>query len=103
MQLYIYDRWGTKIYESNNTGCVWSPTCDDGTYFYVLTYNADCDTGNEGKTLKGFFTVYFITETVPLKSCSLFFSSLNCTFQTYTPSCTTSPPLPLKVPSQPFS
>jgi gliding motility-associated-like protein len=57
MQLYIYDRWGTKIYESNNTGCVWSPTCDDGTYFYVLTYNADCDTGNEGKTLKGFFTV----------------------------------------------
>ncbi len=57
MQLYIYDRWGTKIYESNDTRCIWSPTCDDGTYFYILTYNADCDNNNETKTLKGFFTI----------------------------------------------
>ena len=57
MQLYIYDRWGTKIYESNDTRCVWSPTCDDGTYFYVLTYNANCDVSGTNRTLKGFFTV----------------------------------------------
>jgi gliding motility-associated-like protein len=57
MQLYIYNRWGTKIYDSNNPNCVWQPTCDDGTYFYVITYTADCDVSGTTKTLKGFITV----------------------------------------------
>ncbi len=55
MQLYIYDRWGTKIFDSNNPNCVWQPTCDDGTYFYVITYTADCDVSGTTKTLKGFY------------------------------------------------
>lgn len=57
MQLDIYNRWGTKIFESSNPNCTWLPTCDDGTYFYVLAYTADCDVGGTTKTLKGFFTI----------------------------------------------
>jgi len=57
MQLAIYNRWGTKIFESSNPQCVWNPTCDDGTYFFIIEYRADCDTTQETKTIKSFFTV----------------------------------------------
>lgn len=57
MQLDIYDRWGVKIFESNDPKAVWSPTCTDGTYFYIILYNTDCDFVPENKTQKGFFTV----------------------------------------------
>lgn len=57
LQLDIYDRWGTKIFESIDPNCIWKPTCDDGTYFYVAAYTADCDPNQKIKTLKGFFTV----------------------------------------------
>ncbi len=57
MQLDIYNRWGNKIFESNNPNSTWQPTCDDGTYFYILAYSADCDPNQQTKTLKGFFTI----------------------------------------------
>ena len=57
LQLEIYDRWGKKIFESNDPKCVWNPTCDDGTYFYVAVYSADCDVNQTTKTIKGFFTI----------------------------------------------
>lgn len=57
MQLEIYNRWGIKILESNNPAYIWKPTnIDDGTYFYVIQYQIDCDGNTQGKTLKGFIT-----------------------------------------------
>jgi hypothetical protein len=43
--LVIYDRWGVKVFESDNTAYDWNghlnntgDECPDGTYFYVLNY-----------------------------------------------------------------
>ena len=57
MQLTIYDRWGIKIFESSDPKCIWTPTCNDGTYFYVISCTTACSTNKETKTLKGFFTI----------------------------------------------
>ncbi len=57
MQLDIYDRWGVKLFESNDPKAIWSPTCNDGTCFYIISYNTDCDFTPENKTLKGFITI----------------------------------------------
>ncbi|MHB8258722.1 MAG: NHL domain-containing protein [Bacteroidia bacterium] len=54
LQLEIYNRWGTKIYESTNPTCIWKPTEDDGTYFYTAQYQINCGTETQNKTLKGF-------------------------------------------------
>ncbi|MFI5141246.1 MAG: gliding motility-associated C-terminal domain-containing protein [Bacteroidia bacterium] len=57
MQLEIYNRWGTKVFESINPTCVWKPTEDDGTYFYTIQYTINCNNEKQNKTLKGFVTV----------------------------------------------
>ena len=56
LQLYIYNRWGTKIFESNDLHCVWKPTENDGTYYWTIYYT-DCESTKEAKTLKGFVTL----------------------------------------------
>jgi len=57
VQLLIYNRWGGKVFESNNPACIWKPTEDDGTYFLVISYNIDCGSVSESKTLKNFITI----------------------------------------------
>jgi len=57
MQLDIYNRWGLKIFESSSPSCIWKPTADDGTYFYIIQYAVDCNNEVQSKTLKGFITV----------------------------------------------
>ncbi len=57
MQLDIYNRWGLKIFESTNPACIWKPTADDGTYFYIIQYSVDCNNEPQSKTLKGFVTL----------------------------------------------
>jgi hypothetical protein len=57
MQLDIYNRWGIKIFESNDPTCIWKPTnIDDGTYFYAIQYLIDCNGDKQSKTQKGFIT-----------------------------------------------
>ncbi len=57
MQLQIYNRWGIRIYESNDPACIWKPTTiDDGTYFYIIQYTITCNREIQGKILKGFIT-----------------------------------------------
>jgi len=57
MQLQIYNRWGIRIYESNDPSSIWRPiTIDDGTYFYIIQYTITCNEEIQGKTLKGFIT-----------------------------------------------
>lgn len=61
-QLTIYDRWGTKIFESTDVNKGWngySPNgtaSSDGVYFYVLNFSATDGTANKTKSdvLKGF-------------------------------------------------
>lgn len=43
--LVIYDRWGVKVFESDDTNYDWNgrvlntgPECPDGTYYYILNY-----------------------------------------------------------------
>ncbi|HTD41115.1 MAG TPA: gliding motility-associated C-terminal domain-containing protein, partial [Mucilaginibacter sp.] len=54
----IFDRWGLKIFETNQYGTGWDGhttsgiECNDGTYYYVLSYS-DIQT-NESRTMKGF-------------------------------------------------
>ena len=57
LQLEIYNRWGTKVFESSTPTCIWKPTEDDGTYFYTLQYSINCYSEKQNKTLKGFVTV----------------------------------------------
>jgi hypothetical protein len=57
LQLDIYNRWGLKVFESNNPNCIWRPTEDDGTYYYVIQYTINCGTETQNKTLKGFTTL----------------------------------------------
>jgi len=57
LQLEIYNRFGTTIFESNNPTCIWKPTVDDGTYFYTAQYSITCNSEKQTKTLKGFITV----------------------------------------------
>ena len=58
LQTTVYDRWGKEVFYSTNIHTVWSghnkigEKCSDGSYFYVITYNAGF--GGEQKTLKGF-------------------------------------------------
>lgn len=51
--LIIYDRWGTKVYESSNYQNNWVPgksEAHDGTYYYVLNLS-------DGKSKQGFVTL----------------------------------------------
>jgi gliding motility-associated-like protein len=49
--LYIYNRWGNKIYEDMNYQNNWNGNqVNDGTYYYILTLN-------DGRTLTGFVTI----------------------------------------------
>jgi len=57
LQIEIYNRFGTTIFESTNPTCIWKPTVDDGTYFYTIQYSFNCNNEKQTKTLKGFVTV----------------------------------------------
>jgi len=57
LQLQIYNRWGLKIFDNNNTNCIWKPIEDDGTYYYVIQYIINCGIETKSKSLKGFITV----------------------------------------------
>jgi gliding motility-associated-like protein len=53
----IYNRWGQKVFVSEDSGAVWKPTGDEGTYFYVGRSKIDCGTETRTKELKGFITL----------------------------------------------
>ena len=60
-QCTIYDRWGLKVFASNNINGGWTgrttsgEPCPEGTYFYVLSYEAISSTGIiKQDKLKGF-------------------------------------------------
>ncbi len=36
--LWVYNRWGNKIYESDNYPNNWIPDVSDGTYYYILKF-----------------------------------------------------------------
>jgi len=60
LHLEIYNRWGKKLFESDDTMCFWWPeeqSITDGTYYYIAQYRIDCNNGVETKTSKGFITV----------------------------------------------
>ncbi len=57
LQIEIYNRWGQKVFESNDTNAIWKPIVDDGTYFYTAQYRIDCGLDTQTKNLKGFITV----------------------------------------------
>ena len=62
MRLGIYDKWGNKIFESEDVNCIWKPVYDNGTIdagicYYIMEYNTSCGGINQSKTLKGFITV----------------------------------------------
>jgi gliding motility-associated-like protein len=57
LHLEIYNRWGLKVFESNNPTCIWKPTEDDGTYFYTAQYQINCNNEIQNKSLKGFITI----------------------------------------------
>lgn len=49
--LFVYNRWGKKVFESTNYKNDWLPEQNDGTYFYVLEVS-------DGRKLNGFFQLY---------------------------------------------
>jgi len=58
-ELYIYDRWGKKVFYSAQTTTTWdgketngSP-CPDGVYYWVVSINSKCQNVNT-QTFKGF-------------------------------------------------
>jgi gliding motility-associated-like protein len=57
LQIKIYDRWGTMVFESTDPNAIWKPTNDDGTYFYMAEYRIDCGVDSQSKSIKGFMTI----------------------------------------------
>jgi hypothetical protein len=57
MKLEVCNRWGTKIFESNDPDCIWNPIEDAGTYFLVMSYVIECGNELQSKTLKEFITL----------------------------------------------
>jgi gliding motility-associated-like protein len=49
--LNAYNRWGNKIYSSDDYKNDWSPKVSDGTYFYILNVS-------DGRKFNGFFQVF---------------------------------------------
>ncbi|MBS1638373.1 MAG: gliding motility-associated C-terminal domain-containing protein [Bacteroidetes bacterium] len=49
--LYVYNRWGNKIYQNNSYNNDWKPDSNCGTYFYVLELT-------DGRKFNGFFEVF---------------------------------------------
>ncbi len=57
LQLEIFNRWGSRVFESTDPNCIWKPTEDDGTYFYTAQYQINCNNQTQSKSLKGFITL----------------------------------------------
>lgn len=49
--LFVYNRWGKKVYTTSNYKNDWRPESNDGTYFYVLEVS-------DGRRFSGFFQLY---------------------------------------------
>lgn len=49
--LYVYNRWGRKLYQSSNYANDWKPDYSAGTYFYVLELP-------DGRKFNGFFELF---------------------------------------------
>ena len=49
--LTAYNRWGNKIYSSDDYKNDWSPKVNDGTYFYIVNVS-------DGRKFNGFFQVF---------------------------------------------
>lgn len=49
--LTAFNRWGNKIYNSDDYKNDWSPNVSDGTYFYIVNVS-------DGRRLNGFFQVF---------------------------------------------
>lgn len=49
--LYVYNRWGRKLYQSSNYANDWKPDYSAGTYFYVLELP-------DGRKFNGFFEIF---------------------------------------------
>lgn len=58
-QLYIYDRWGKKVFYTTQTNNTWDgkevngSTCPDGVYYWIVTINSKCQNIST-QTFKGF-------------------------------------------------
>jgi hypothetical protein len=57
LNIEIYNRWGQKMFSSDDPGAVWRPTGDEGTYFYAGQYKIACGTDAKLKELKGYITL----------------------------------------------
>ena len=65
IDLKIYNRWGTLVYESTDPKFLWDgktiqskQLCSEGTYFYVCQVNEIRVTGIESRNLKGFLQIF---------------------------------------------
>jgi gliding motility-associated-like protein len=53
----IYNRWGQKVFESDDPNAIWKPTGDEGTYFYIGKARIDCGTVTKESELRGYITL----------------------------------------------
>ena len=49
--LNVFNRWGNRIYKSDDYKNDWSPAVSDGTYFYIVNVS-------DGRKFNGFFEVF---------------------------------------------
>ena len=49
--LNVFNRWGNKLYSNDDYKNNWSPSVNDGTYFYIINVS-------DGRKLNGFFQVF---------------------------------------------
>jgi gliding motility-associated-like protein len=60
LHVEIYNRWGKKIFESDDTSAYWQPNDTnsvDGTYYFLAQYEIDCTGSTVSNQVKGFITV----------------------------------------------
>ncbi len=58
-ELFVYDRWGTLMYSSNQYAEPWDgkhagKDLPDGTYYWIVNYKTNCNNNNGLQKIKGF-------------------------------------------------
>ena len=67
----VFNRWGNKIYSSDDYKNDWKPNVTDGTYFYIINVT-------DGRKFNGYFQVFKIKNDPNFKSIfCLFFCFAN--------------------------
>jgi hypothetical protein len=48
-EVKIFDRWGMLVYETSNPNEHWTPSDEEGVYFFTFNFTSGCGNGATGE------------------------------------------------------